>query len=240
MYDQRLIESKQRSFLKAINLYNHQKKYQLVNRSVSVFVLMLHLIVCVNLLHDLNVPSVTVPFHKIIIIFAIAYIVTDLINGLIHLFMDNNDNYESVFGPFIAYFHMHHKNIKYSHSSAIYVFFYESGFKIWLFYYLLLVLLMQMQIVMNIYINLLMVCFGLLSSFAEVSHYWCHNSRGNPVIQCLQKLRIILPMKHHSRHHLNDNVNYAFLNGMTDPIINVIAKLVCRGYKMHTDLHVKE
>jgi hypothetical protein len=43
--------------------------------------------------------------------------------------------------------------------------------------------------------------------------------------------------RHHARHHLADNVDYAFLNGLTDPLLNVIAKKLYPGYKDTTDLH---
>jgi len=39
------------------------------------------------------------------------------------------------------------------------------------------------------------------------------------------------------RHHRLDNVNYAFLNGMTDPLINWIAAVYYHGYQKTTDQH---
>jgi hypothetical protein len=36
---------------------------------------------------------------------------------------------------------------------------------------------------------------------------------------------------------MQDNVSYAFLNGLTDPLINHIASRFYRGYKQNTDLH---
>ena len=51
-------------------------------------------------------------------------------------------------------------------------------------------------------------------------------------------MRILLSKKHHMKHHLKDNTNYAFLNGMTDFSINIIAKHLYNGYKNNSDLHV--
>ena len=45
-------------------------------------------------------------------------------------------------------------------------------------------------------------------------------------------------MEHHKHHHLSDNINYAFLNGITDPILNKIALYLYNGYKNNADLHV--
>ena len=43
--------------------------------------------------------------------------------------------------------------------------------------------------------------------------------------------------KYHARHHMQDNINYTFLNCATDPIVNLIAKLMYSGYKNTTDRH---
>ena len=48
---------------------------------------------------------------------------------------------------------------------------------------------------------------------------------------------ILLSKRHHAVHHLRDNISYAFLNGVSDPLINAIAARFSRGYKQHTDLH---
>jgi hypothetical protein len=53
--------------------------------------------------------QLAVPPWGWVLVFALAYLLTDLLNGLIHLYMDNNDNYRSVIGPFVAAFHVHHK-----------------------------------------------------------------------------------------------------------------------------------
>lgn len=81
-----------------------------------------------------------------------------------------------------------------------------------------------------------LVAFGMLSSVAELAHYWCH-SPPNGLVRILQRSGLLLRPKHHAVHHTSDNKNYAFLNGMTDHVLNAIAKLTCGGYKNRADLH---
>ena len=81
-----------------------------------------------------------------------------------------------------------------------------------------------------------LVWVGCLSSWAKVSHYMCHTT--NSGFQGgLARLGVVLGKSHHSRHHAEDNLNYAFLNGWTDPVLNRIAKMCNGGYKRTTDLH---
>jgi sterol desaturase/sphingolipid hydroxylase (fatty acid hydroxylase superfamily) len=81
-----------------------------------------------------------------------------------------------------------------------------------------------------------LIYVGVLSSIAEVSHYLCHSSNSR-LAMSVGNLRVLLPKRHHARHHLEDNRNYAFLNGCTDPLLNLIASLVYPGYKQTTDTH---
>jgi hypothetical protein len=46
-----------------------------------------------------------------------------------------------------------------------------------------------------------------------------------------------MPTRYHARHHRNDNVQYAFLNGMSDPLLDLIARKFYTGYKTTTDNH---
>jgi len=170
--------------------------------------------------------------------FLIIYLAADFINGLIHLYMDNNTDYCSPLGPFVAAFHLHHRQPRYRDLHPLKVYFYESGGKFWLIPYLSVVLYCQWFQHLSFYADFFLTLFGILSSLAEVSHYWCHNAgEGQTVIRTLQKIRILLPEKHHAKHHVDDNTHYAFLNGVTDPLINFIAGKLCAGYRHHADLH---
>ena len=152
--------------------------------------------------------------------------------------MDNNDKYMSLARPFIAAFYIHHKQPVYKDRSPILVYFYENGTKYWLVLYLIFVIYLQKTYKLSLNINFILVGIGILSSISEVSHYLCHNSN-NWITRILQKCYILLPQKHHFIHHKNDNINHAFMNGMTDPILNVIAKNVYGGYVSNTDQHYK-
>ena len=79
------------------------------------------------------------------------------------------------------------------------------------------------NLVLDANLNLGLVSFGILSSVAELSHYWCDSAKTNAFISFLQKYRILLSLKHHRHHHIQDNRNYAFLNGASDPLLNIIA-----------------
>lgn len=62
-------------------------------------------------------------------------------------------------------------------------------------------------------------------------------SSNSPLAGWLGDCGILLGKRHHARHHLHDNVSYAFLNGPTDPLIDPIARHLYPGYKDTTDLH---
>ena len=77
---------------------------------------------------------------------------------------------------------------------------------------------------------------GILSSVAEVSHYLCHNG-SSKLVKTLQKYHILLSITHHEHHHQNENQSYAFLNGSSDFILDLIAKKLYSGYKDGSDKH---
>jgi len=221
----------------AIAKYNNINWYRRIQVTTSVIVISLQLATTLQLFYLFH----SVNIFKIIFTIGIAYAFTDLINGFIHMIMDNSTNYSSIIGPFVAAFHLHHQKITYKHNSSVKVYFYESGQKYWLVFYLIFLLIGQCCFKLNIYVNLTLVLIGVLSSVAELSHFWCHNFQKNSVlIRLLQKYGILLSMKHHRIHHSRDNVNYAFLNGMTDPLLNQIANFFCKGYKNRADIHVSK
>jgi len=116
------------------------------------------------------------------------------------------------------------------------VYFTETGSKVWLVGYLLLIVALQAMFQINGVVLYSLVYVGILSSVAEVSHYLCHSST-SPITAFLAKIGLLLSKRHHAQHHLRDNNGYAFLNGFTDPILDLIAAACCKGYKQQTDLH---
>jgi len=165
-----------------------------------------------------------------------AYLITDFINGLVHLYMDANDQYDSLAGPLIANFHLHHRTPRYQDNNLIVVYFNETGSKIWLVFYLVTIAILFHLPDRNPVLLYTLTYVGILSSVAEVSHYLCHNSN-SAVVVFLIRIKLLLPKREHARHHLEDNVSYTFLNGVTNPLVDFISKIFFAGYKNNTDLH---
>jgi len=168
--------------------------------------------------------------------FIIAYVLTDFLNGLVHMIMDHKENYDSFYGPLVANFHLHHQTPKYTRRPLPVIYFNETGAKIWLVPFLVLVLFFVVNASLSPFVLYLLVYIGILSSMAEVSHYLCHTTKSKTA-RFLARMGLLLSMKHHAPHHAADNLNYAFLNGMSDPLINLIARTFFKGYKKTTDLH---
>jgi hypothetical protein len=222
-------------FNKAMKKYNAHYFYHKSGFFISSLIVGLQFLTVVNLSQTVSSATLLGSFLS----FICAYIITDFINGLVHMFMDNNTHYSSFMGPFIASFHLHHKSPLYKNRHPIKIYFLESGSKFWLVFYLLILVLCQIYLSLPFYVNLFFVSMGVLSSVAEVSHYFCHNSREEQtVISKLQRYRILLSKSHHANHHALDNTHYAFLNGVTNPIINKIAHYFYEGYKNNSDRHV--
>ncbi len=223
---------KQQEFNDAMKSYHKHSYYGYIYKLVSVAVVTLQAILIVKLW------GLDISWYAASVALFIAYFITDFINGLVHMYMDNNDNYTSVWGSFIASFHLHHKTTKYKDANLILIYFNESGAKFWLVLYLLALLLIS-TVNINSFLLIVLILVGVLSSVAEVSHYLCHNS-SSKLVKLLQKYRILLPVAHHQKHHDNENESYAFLNGTSDFIIDDIAKKLYSGYKNGSDKHFEE
>jgi hypothetical protein len=223
------VEEKQQQFNAAMTLYSSRKVYALFGTVVAV-------VNCSLQLYLLwRVFSLSIGVVQQLALLWVAYLLTDFINGLVHIYMDNNDNYTSLAGPLIANFHLHHKTPLYRKHSLPVVYFVESGSKVWLVGYLAVVAWLITVAPLPPQCAWLLIYVGILSSWAEVSHYLCHSSTAAPV-QLLAQCGFLLAKRHHARHHLEDNCNYAFLNGWSDPLLNVIARCY-PGYRNTTDQH---
>jgi len=165
-----------------------------------------------------------------------AYLLTDFVNGLVHLYMDHNDRYESWAGPLIANFHLHHRTPRYQDSNIFVIYFMETGSKAWMVFYLAAVAVLFHLPGVHPVLLYTLTYVGILSSVAELSHYLAHNSMSR-VPMFLASVKLLLPKRQHAAHHLQDNVSYTFLNGVTDPLVNGIAGRYFPGYKSTTDLH---
>lgn len=215
-----------------MELYHSKKIYHTFTNTISV----------ANTSLQVILTFIIAP-HSIGIVWQItslvlAFLMADFINGLVHMYMDKTDNYQSIAGPLIANFHLHHKKPKYQQKPLYLVYFHENGSKIWLVVYLLFILLLTFKLQQHSFVLYTFFYIGIFSSLAEVSHYLCHNSNSK-VVEFLASIGLLLSKEHHILHHRNDNTNYAFLNGASDPIINWIARQYSHGYKFHSDLHYK-
>jgi hypothetical protein len=215
-------------FNAAMELYTSRAGYRLFSSCVSITNVSLQLYLVYKLL------PVSIGAAGQFISLLAAIVLADFINGLVHMYMDGNDRYDSLAGPLIANFHLHHKRPKYRRNNLLVVYFVETGSKVWLAGYLLAVVLFLP--VIHPMVACILVYTGILSSYAEVSHYLCHTSC-TPLSLFLARLGLVLSKRRHARHHLEDNTNYTFLNGCTDPLVNMFAKWFHKGYKHTTDLH---
>lgn len=235
--DNNNLDIKTKEYKVALEKYNTVFWYTRTETVASVIVITLQIATLITLFPQYNASNIM----AIIMTIVIAYVATDFINGLAHMIADNTTNYTSFVGPFFAAFKLHHSKLYYQSKHPIKIYFYESGHKLWLVFYLLIIFIVQHCVNLNFCLNLFLVIIGTLSSVAELSHFWCHNSQnGNAIIRALQKYRLLLSMKHHRIHHCSDNINYAFLNGLTDPLLNIIARIFYQGYKNRSDLHIND
>jgi len=225
------INTKQVSFNNAMQRYHENKNYQKIYKLVSILNVSMQFYLFILLF------SLSIEWYIFVGIFIVSYFITDFINGYVHMYMDNNDSYDSMVGPFIASFHLHHKTPSYRNFSIWRIYFNESGSKFWLVPFLMLTIILSLFSI-NEYFLLSLILIGILSSVAEVSHFLCHNSNSK-IVLLLQKMNILLSMKHHASHHEKDNQSYAFLNGMSDFLLDKIADKIYNGYKENSDLHAK-
>ena len=172
------LKHKQQQFNTAMNLYETKKFYMIFSKLISTINVIGQILMLIFLWNK------NLSFPMQIISFLIAYIWADFWNGLVHMYMDNNENYDSIWGPFIASFHLHHRTPKYKKNPILLVYFNESGAKIWIAPLEILIILLLPKL--PIFIAFTFMYFFILSSFAELSHYFCHTVDGK-FINFLQK-----------------------------------------------------
>ncbi len=224
------IPSKQAQFNAALTRYEHEFIYKRIGPLVSATNVGLQ-----GLLIYLAWPQ-ALGWRGQLLAVALAALAADFINGLMHMVVDNDDRYDTVAGPLIAAFHLHHKVPTYRIRPLPLVYFNESGSKIWLVVFLAGAASLIAAGISPPPFSWFLAYVGIWSSVAEVSHYMCHVPQSGSA-RWLQRSGLFVSRQHHSLHHSQDNQNYAFLNGLTDPLLNVIARNLYRGYKNTTDQH---
>ena len=225
--------SQVQEFNRAIHAYESLSRYRLFERGISVGNVGMQGGALVLALRS-DASGLTWIASAIV-----AYLLADFVNGLVHLYMDANTEYGGWAGPLIANFHLHHLTPKYRKRPLPVLYFAESGTKIWLFAWQALALAAWSRGWIAPELLPLVALFAIFSSVAEVSHYLCHTSRST-LYRRLARWGLLLSRSHHAHHHREDNRNYAFLNGVSDPLINWLARHYTAGYKQGTDLHFAE
>lgn len=222
------VSEKIQQFNEAIARYEGRRRYRVLGLVVATTIA-----VCESILAYM-VLAQPIEFVTILMVAVVAYLLADFVNGMVHLWMDNNDAYTSVAGPLIAQFHLHHRTPRYRRRPLVAVYFLEGASKVWLALLLVAVVLGMSRL--PAWLVQFFLCFAVFSSLAEVSHYLCHTSNSK-IAGFLGRIRILLPKHHLELHHRQDNRSYCFLNGLSDPLIDWIAARFFRGYKQNTDLH---
>lgn len=222
---------KQEQYRQAMEKYENHAVYRNIGSVVALIIVSLQLA---------SIASVQweEASYSWIVLLAMAYIVADFVNGIVHMVMDNHDDYTSIIGPLVAAFHRHHHQPIYRQRHFFLAFLTENGMKNWLAIYMIAIVSLNGVVSAPAFFGL--AAFSIWSSVAELSHYLCHNS-SHRFVRLLQSLRIILHPEYHRVHHESDNTHYGFLNGMTDPVINWTAKrLYPKGYIATTDAHARD
>ncbi len=227
-----LVSEKQRQYNAAMEKYDKIPVYVWIGRVVSFVNVGGQAVLGVLVFH------ISIGFVRQVLAFATAFILADFVNGLVHMYMDNADDYLSPVGPLIAAFHLHHRTPAYKIKPLAAVYYHESGSKIWLAFF-------EIAAVAAVWFGGVagvaewgIFYFSVLSSVAEVSHYLCHVPNANAFERFLGRVGILMNNRYHvSQHHLKDNINYTFLNAMTNPLVDAIAKKYYTGYRTTTDTH---
>jgi hypothetical protein len=174
--------------------YERRPVYRLIGKVTSIVIVSLQVYF---LFVVMNRPLGAVGH---LVAFALAFVLADFVNGFVHLVMDNTAGYDSAVGPLIAAFHLHHRTPAYRESFLPWVYFNESGAKIWLACVCMLVALFHAFFSLPPFALALFAYFGILSSIAEVSHYLCHVPRG-PFATFLGKTGLLLSPSAAVRDH---------------------------------------
>ena len=167
-------------------------------------------------------------------VFVAAYCLTDLWNGLLHLVLDNVTGYRTPVGPFIANFQLHHERSGYRRAHPLRVYFNETGDKKWLLPFLVAALCMEPGHLKSLFLEV-----AILSSVAEVAHYWSHAAQVGPVVGRMQRLGLLISPAEHRLHHTRDNTQYAFFTGWSNPVLNRVAEAFAPGYEDRTDRYAE-
>ena len=115
------LAEKQQQFNAAMDKFEHMPVYVLIGNTVSFVNVTLQAVLVVLAFQR------SIPLLNHILTLAVAYVLADFVNGLVHMYMDNNQDYLSPVGPLVASFHLHHRTPLYKRNPIPVVYYHESG-----------------------------------------------------------------------------------------------------------------
>ena len=153
-----------------------------------------------------------------------GWYMADLSDGLLHIYADNRKIYKITnFHEEVVYSfqYSHHVNPKsfinnviiFSCSGELFKIIYSFGFMFLLYF-------LNYSYYYKIFITTW--SFGIM--LGQVIHGFAHMNYNelNIIIKILQKCKIILSNEKHNKHHIQVELNYAILNGWSNPLINYL------------------
>ncbi len=108
-----VIALKQEQFNRAIERYETTRGYVWVGYLTSFIIVGAQVILAAKALHQ----STSAGIHLLLLVG--SFVSADFINGLVHMYMDNNHRYTSLLGPLVASFHLHHHTTRYKEKPLI-------------------------------------------------------------------------------------------------------------------------
>ena len=174
----------------------------------------------------------------IILVYLFSHFISDLITAIVHCFyVDNsfsNKIYEIkddylIINTTVGYASCHHvfpSNWKDIPDSTLVI----STATIALIPFVLI-----FYFIKNPFVKLFWYFTFLLLMFAVFTHKYAHEKLHGryvpPVIDFLIEHGIILSPKKHQKHHIENNYNWALLNGLSDNFLNYIVQNICNIFK---------
>lgn len=167
-------------------------------------------------------------FWTVMLLFLTSFFVIDFLSALIHcVYIDSSysrNNYVHNGVMFV--------NTKYGYSSCHHIF--PSNWKdisdltiiTTMIYFSSIPLLFISYFVKNLYFKIFMMFLFLISIIMPISHKYSHEKLHGryvpPIINELIDLKILLSSKGHQKHHIENNYNWALLNGISNGLFNSI------------------
>lgn len=160
-----------------------------------------------------------------------GFIFADFLSGIAHIFLDHIISHKNpLFGEVAICFNMHHLDPKeITHENPIQLI--KTPFSLGSPVMIATIAIGYFS--GSIWFTLLTFWTITFLVLAQVVHRIAHfGTPSNKVIAFLQKVRILLPSKEHMEHHQNgEQTQFCILNGICNPVVNLIAPYIERCFK---------